>query len=72
MSLEKRLKIDPIKKPDIYMDIDIDKAQQEESKQFLSQRDFLNKQEKDRLRRMTLGKDLDRFDPEREGVEEPV
>ena len=65
--LEKRLKIDPIKKPDIYMDINIDKKQQEESKQFLSQRDFLNKQEKDRLRRMTLGKDLDRFDPEREG-----
>jgi hypothetical protein len=62
--LEKRLKIDPIKKPDIYMDINIDKAQQEESKEFLSQRDFLNKQEKDSLRRMTLGKGLDRFHPE--------
>lgn len=61
--LEKRLKIDPIKKPDIYLDIDIDKKQIEENK-FYSQRDFLNKQEKDNLRRMTLGKDLDRFNPE--------
>ena len=61
--LEKRLKIDPIKKPDIYLDIDIDKKQIEENKYF-SQRDYLNKQEKDSLRRMTLGKDLDRFNPE--------
>ena len=60
--LEKRLKIDPIKKPDIYLDIDIDKKQIEENKYF-SQRDYLNKQEKDSLRRMTLGKDLDRFNP---------
>jgi hypothetical protein len=58
--LEKRLKIDPIKKPDIYLDINIDKKQQLENK-FYSQRDFLNKQE---TRRMTLGKDLDRFNPE--------
>lgn len=62
--LEKRLKVDPIRKPPIYMDIDIDKAQQQESKEFLSQRDFLNKQEKQDLRRMTLGDKLDRFDPE--------
>jgi hypothetical protein len=74
--LEKRLKIDPIKKPDIYLDIDIYKKQIEENKYF-SQRDYLNKQEqqlnkeqelnkqeKDSLRRMTLGKDLDRFNPE--------
>ena len=61
--LEKRLKIDPIKKPDIYLDINIDKKQIEENKYF-SQRDYLNKQEKDSLRRMTLGKDLDRFNPE--------
>ena len=52
--LEKRLKIDPIKKPDIYIDIDIDKKQEQENK-FFSQRDFLNKQEKNELRRMTLG-----------------
>jgi hypothetical protein len=58
--LEKRLKIDPIKKPDIYLDINIDKKQIEENKYF-SQRDYLNKQEKDSLRRMTLGNDLDRF-----------
>ena len=58
--LEKRLKIDPIKKPDIYLDIDIDKKQIEENK-FFSQRDFLNKQETNELRRMTLGSDLDRF-----------
>ena len=45
------------------MDIDIDKKQAEENKYF-SPRDYLNKQEKDSLRRMTLGKDLDRFDPE--------
>ncbi len=74
--LEKRLKIDPIRKPPVYMDIDIDKAQQEESKQFLSQRDFLNKQEKQDLRRMTLGDKLDRFNPEgegeREGPGEPI
>lgn len=63
--LEKRLKIDPIKKPDIYLDIDIDKKQMEENKYF-SQRDYLNKQEKDSLRRMTLGKDLDRFNPEQD------
>lgn len=61
--LEKRLKIDPIKKPPIYMDIDIDKKQIEENK-FANQRDFLDKQEKQDLRRMTLGKDLDRFNPE--------
>ena len=67
--LEKRLKIDPIKKPDIYLDIDIDKKQIEENKYF-SQRDYLNKQEKDSLRRMTLGKGLDRFNPEGEG--EPI
>jgi hypothetical protein len=30
--LEKRLKIDPIKKPDIYLDIDIDQKQMEENK----------------------------------------
>lgn len=41
--LEKRLKIDPIKKPDIYMDKDIDKKQIEENK-FLGQRDYLDKQ----------------------------
>ena len=64
--LEKRLKIDPIKKPPVYMDIDIDKKQIEESKEFLSQRDFLNKQEKGDLRRMTLGDKLDRFKPEDE------
>jgi hypothetical protein len=58
--LEKRLKIDPIKKPDTYIDIDIDKKQIEENKMF-SQRNFLNKQEKNELRRMTLGSDLDRF-----------
>jgi hypothetical protein len=58
--LEKRLKIDPIKKPDIYLDKDIDKKQIEENK-FFSQRDFLNKQETNELRRMTLGSDLDRF-----------
>ena len=61
--LEKRLKIDPIKKPPVYIDIDPDKKQIEENK-FFSQRDYLNKQEKDSLRRMTLGKDLDRFNPE--------
>jgi hypothetical protein len=61
--LEKRLKIDPIKKPPVYIDIDIDKKQSEENK-FYSQRDYLNKQEKGELRRMTLGKDLDRFNPE--------
>ena len=61
--LEKRLKIDPIKKPDIYLDIDIDKKQMEENKYF-SQRDYLNKEERTELRRMTLGKDLDRFNPE--------
>lgn len=61
--LEKRLKIDPIKKPDIYLDINIDKRQAEENKYF-SQRDYLNKQEKNSLRRMTLGKDLDRFNPD--------
>jgi hypothetical protein len=58
--LEKRLKIDPIKKPDIYIDIDIDKKQEQEN-EFFSQRDFLNKQEPNELRRMTLGSDLDRF-----------
>ena len=63
--LEKRLKIDPIKKPDIYLDINPDKKQIEENKYF-SQRDYLNKQEKDSLRRMTLGKGLDRFNPEGE------
>ena len=70
------MQIDPIKKPDIYLDIDIDKKQIEENK-YYSQRDYLNKQEhqlnkeqelnkqeKDSLRRMTLGKDLDRFNPE--------
>jgi hypothetical protein len=62
--LEKRLKIDPIKKPPVYMDIDIDKRQVEESKEFLSQRDYLDKQEKTDLRRMTLGDKLDRFNPE--------
>lgn len=63
--LEKRLKIDPIKKPEIYLDIDIDKKQIEENK-FLNQtdRDYLNQQERKELRRMTLGKDLDRFDPQ--------
>lgn len=61
--LEKRLKIDPIKNPDIYMDINIDKKQEQENK-FYSQRDSLNKQETGELRRMTLGKDLDRFNPE--------
>ena len=61
--LEKRLKIDPIKKPPVYIDIDPDKRQAEEN-QFYSQRDYLNKQEKDSLRRMTLGKGLDRFNPE--------
>ena len=61
--LERRLKIDPIKKAPVYMDIDIDKKQAEENK-FYSQRDYLNKQEKGQLRRMTLGKDLDRFNPE--------
>ena len=69
--LEKRLKIDPIKKPDIYLDIDIDQKQMEENKNF-AQSDNLNKQEKAELRRMTLGKDLDRFNPEREGEGEPV
>ena len=64
--LEKRLKIDHIKKPDIYLDINPDKKQIEENKYF-SQRDYLNKQEKDSLRRMTLGKGLDRFNPEGEG-----
>ena len=59
-ALEKRLKIDPIKKPDIHIDIDIDKKQEQENK-FFSQRDYLNKQEQGELRRMTLGKDLDRF-----------
>jgi hypothetical protein len=58
--LEKRLKIDPIKKPDIYIDIDRDKKQEQEN-EFFSQRDFLNKQETNELRRMTLGSDLDRF-----------
>jgi hypothetical protein len=61
--LERRLKIDPIKKPDIYLDINPDKKQAEENK-FFSQRDYLNEQEKDELRRMTLGKGLDRFNPE--------
>jgi hypothetical protein len=64
--LEKRLKIDHIKKPDIYIDIDPDKKEIEENK-FYSQRDYLNSQEKDDLRRMTLGKNLDRFNPEGEG-----
>jgi hypothetical protein len=45
--LEKLLKIDPIKKPNIYIDRDIDKKQIEENKLF-SQRDYLNKQEKKR------------------------
>jgi hypothetical protein len=45
------------------MDIDIDKKQAEENKLY-SQRDYLNKQENGELRRMTLGKDLDRFNPE--------
>lgn len=54
------------------MDINIDKKQIEENK-FYSQRDYfnkqeqgqgLNKQETGELRRMTLGKDLDRFNPE--------
>jgi hypothetical protein len=74
--LEKRLKIDPIKKPDIYLDINIDKKQIEENK-FYSQRDYfnkqlqeqnqehkLNKQETVELRRMTLGSGLDRFNPD--------
>jgi hypothetical protein len=61
--LEKRLKIDHIKKPDIYIDIDPDKKAIEENK-FFSQRDFLDKQEKQDLRKMTLGDKLDRFDPE--------
>lgn len=64
--LEKRLKIDPIKKPPVYMDIDIDKKQMEENK-YYSQRDYLDKQEKQDLRRMTLGDKLDRFNPEGEG-----
>jgi hypothetical protein len=76
--LEKRLKIDPIKKPDIYMDINIDKKQRQENT-FYRQRDYLNKQELNRkqeqglnkqetseLRRMTLGSTLDRFNPEAE------
>lgn len=67
--LEKRLKIDPIKKPDIYIDINPDKKQIEENK-FYSQRDYLNKQETGELRRMTLGDSLDRFNPEGEG--EPI
>jgi len=54
--LEKRLKIDPIKKPPVYIDIDIDKKQSKENK-FYRQRDYLNKQEKGELSRMTLGKD---------------
>ena len=62
--LEKRLKIDLIKKPPVYIDIDPDKRQAEENNHYLSQRDFLNKQEKEDLRRMTLGKNLDRFNPE--------
>ena len=45
------------------MDIDIDKKQIEENK-FLGQRDYLNQKEKTELRRMTLGSDLDRFNPE--------
>ncbi len=45
------------------MDINIDKKQEQENK-FYSQRDLLNKQETGELRRMTLGKDLDRFNPE--------
>ena len=45
------------------MDIDIDKQQQLENK-FANQRDFLNKQEQVDLRRMTLGENLDRFNPE--------
>jgi hypothetical protein len=57
--------MDPIKKPDIYLDIDPDKKQIEESK-FYSQRDFLNRQERGELRRKTLGKDLDRFNPEQD------
>jgi hypothetical protein len=40
--LERRLKINPIKKAPVYMDIDIDKKQAEENK-FYSQRDYLNK-----------------------------
>jgi hypothetical protein len=65
--LEKRLKIDPIKKPPVYIDIDPDKRQAEENKHhYLSQRDFLNKQETRDLRRMTLGKNLDRFNPEQD------
>jgi hypothetical protein len=63
--LEKRLKVDHIKKPDIYLDINPDKKQIEENK-FYSLRDFLNKQETTDLRRMTLGKDLDRFNPEQD------
>ena len=77
--LEKRLKIDPIKKPPVYIDIDPDKKQVEENK-FFSQRDYYNKrglphtdgnpqqglskEEQGDLRRMTLGKNLDRFNPE--------
>jgi hypothetical protein len=65
--LERRLKIDPIKKPPVYIDIDPDKKQIEENK-FFSQRDYLNKQETGELRRMTLGKHLDRFNPEGEPI----
>jgi hypothetical protein len=45
--LEKRLKIDPIKKPDIYLGINIDKKQIEENK-FYSQRGYFNKQLQER------------------------
>jgi hypothetical protein len=74
--LEKRLKIDPTNKPDIYLDINIYKKQIEQNK-FYSQRDYfnrqqqeqnqeqkLNKQETGELRRMTLGSGLDRFNPD--------
>jgi hypothetical protein len=70
--LERRLKIDPIKKPPVYIDIDIDKRQAEENKKFFSQRDYLNKQEKQDLRKMTLGDHLDRYNPEGEGEGEPI
>lgn len=61
--LEKRLILDPIKKPDTYMDIYIDKKQIEENK-FFGQGDYLDQKEKTELRRITLGSDLDRFNPE--------
>ena len=74
--LEKRLNIEPFKKPDIYLGINIYKKQIEQNK-FYSQRDYfnkqqqeqnheqkINKQETDELRRMTLGSGLDRFNPD--------